>query len=180
MVKPHIQSQLFCLIFIGQDIIKRKFAETFVINMFSIYVVVIKKKGMKLSNGNKYLPSIFCCWQNELWSCDSDTDPVNPVEPDGEKRLGVKDRRRGRRERRSTGIVQPGEVRKKQPHIKYGREQKSRVLENKWIHLCRNVSTERKWKDSQITSSLSWCNWWAHSFFKRTCVSGSHLIVVSS
>lgn len=41
----------------------------------------------------------------------SDTDPVKQVEPEGEKRLGVKERRRGRRERRSTGIVQlEGEV----------------------------------------------------------------------
>lgn len=39
---------------------------------------------------------------------ERDTDPVKQVEPEGEKRLGVKDRRRGRRERRSTGIVQPG------------------------------------------------------------------------
>nr|XP_020449795.1 protein phosphatase 1 regulatory subunit 12C isoform X2 [Monopterus albus] len=40
---------------------------------------------------------------------ERDTDPVKQVESDGEKRLGVKDRRRVRRERRSTGIVQPGE-----------------------------------------------------------------------
>lgn len=39
---------------------------------------------------------------------ERDTDPVNQVELEGEKRLGVKDRRRGRKERRSTGIVQPG------------------------------------------------------------------------
>ncbi|KAK9540326.1 hypothetical protein VZT92_002787 [Zoarces viviparus] len=39
---------------------------------------------------------------------ERDTDLVNEVELEGEKRLGVKDRRRGRRERRSTGIVQPG------------------------------------------------------------------------
>ncbi|XP_042341316.1 protein phosphatase 1 regulatory subunit 12C isoform X2 [Plectropomus leopardus] len=39
---------------------------------------------------------------------ERDTDPVNQGEPEGEKRLGVRDRRRGRRERRSTGIVQPG------------------------------------------------------------------------
>ncbi|KAM8878945.1 protein phosphatase 1 regulatory subunit 12C [Spinachia spinachia] len=39
---------------------------------------------------------------------ERDTDLVNEVESEGEKRLGVKDRRRGRRERRSTGIVQPG------------------------------------------------------------------------
>ncbi|XP_068445402.1 protein phosphatase 1 regulatory subunit 12C [Clinocottus analis] len=37
---------------------------------------------------------------------ERDTDQVNQGEPEGEKRLGVKDRRRGRRERRSTGIVQ--------------------------------------------------------------------------
>ncbi|XP_071360694.1 protein phosphatase 1 regulatory subunit 12C isoform X1 [Trachinotus anak] len=37
---------------------------------------------------------------------ERDTDPVKQVELEGEKRLGVKDRRRGRRERRSTGIVQ--------------------------------------------------------------------------
>ncbi|XP_041641814.1 protein phosphatase 1 regulatory subunit 12C isoform X2 [Cheilinus undulatus] len=40
---------------------------------------------------------------------ERDTDPVKPAEPEGEKRLGVKDRRRGRKERRSTGIIQPGE-----------------------------------------------------------------------
>ncbi|XP_034404503.1 protein phosphatase 1 regulatory subunit 12C [Cyclopterus lumpus] len=39
---------------------------------------------------------------------ERDTDLVSQGEPEGEKRLGVKDRRRGRRERRSTGIVQPG------------------------------------------------------------------------
>ncbi|XP_038570376.1 protein phosphatase 1 regulatory subunit 12C isoform X1 [Micropterus salmoides] len=38
---------------------------------------------------------------------ERDTDPVKQEEPEGEKRLGVKDRRRGRRERRSTGIIQP-------------------------------------------------------------------------
>ncbi|XP_040893100.1 protein phosphatase 1 regulatory subunit 12C isoform X2 [Toxotes jaculatrix] len=39
---------------------------------------------------------------------ERDTDPVKQVELEGEKCLGVKDRRRGRRERRSTGIVQVG------------------------------------------------------------------------
>ncbi|KAI3352727.1 hypothetical protein L3Q82_019314 [Scortum barcoo] len=39
---------------------------------------------------------------------ERDTDPVKQEEPEGEKRLGVKDRRRGRRERRSTGINQLG------------------------------------------------------------------------
>lgn len=39
---------------------------------------------------------------------ERDTDPVKQEESEGEKRLGVKDRRRVRRERRSTGIVQPG------------------------------------------------------------------------
>ncbi|XP_044202424.1 protein phosphatase 1 regulatory subunit 12C isoform X1 [Thunnus albacares] len=43
-----------------------------------------------------------------LTPAERDTDPVKQVEPEGEKRLGVKDRRRGRRERRSTGIVQLG------------------------------------------------------------------------
>uniref|UniRef100_UPI0037E775EC protein phosphatase 1 regulatory subunit 12C isoform X2 n=1 Tax=Semicossyphus pulcher TaxID=241346 RepID=UPI0037E775EC len=37
---------------------------------------------------------------------ERDTDPVKPAEPEGEKRLGVKERRKGRKERRSTGIVQ--------------------------------------------------------------------------
>ncbi|XP_028263093.1 protein phosphatase 1 regulatory subunit 12C isoform X2 [Parambassis ranga] len=37
---------------------------------------------------------------------ERDTDPVKQVETEGDKRLGVKDRRRVRRERRSTGIVQ--------------------------------------------------------------------------
>lgn len=46
--------------------------------------------------------------------CVPDTDPVKQEELEGEKRLGVKDRRRGRRERRSTGIVQQeGEVRER-------------------------------------------------------------------
>uniref|UniRef100_A0A8C4EYW6 cGMP-dependent protein kinase interacting domain-containing protein n=1 Tax=Dicentrarchus labrax TaxID=13489 RepID=A0A8C4EYW6_DICLA len=49
---------------------------------------------------------------------ERDTDPVKQEELEGEKRLGVKDRRRGRRERRSTGIVHPGgEVRTTQPYI---------------------------------------------------------------
>ncbi|XP_078121579.1 protein phosphatase 1 regulatory subunit 12C isoform X2 [Sander vitreus] len=39
---------------------------------------------------------------------ERDTEPVSQGETEGEKRLGVKERRRGRRERRSTGIVQPG------------------------------------------------------------------------
>ncbi|KAG8015038.1 Protein phosphatase 1 regulatory subunit 12C [Nibea albiflora] len=39
---------------------------------------------------------------------ERDTDPVKQEEPEGEKRLGVKDRRKGRKERRSTGIIQPG------------------------------------------------------------------------
>ncbi|TDH16566.1 hypothetical protein EPR50_G00020750 [Perca flavescens] len=39
---------------------------------------------------------------------ERDTEPVSQEETEGEKRLGVKERRRGRRERRSTGIVQPG------------------------------------------------------------------------
>ncbi|XP_053274582.1 protein phosphatase 1 regulatory subunit 12C isoform X1 [Pleuronectes platessa] len=38
---------------------------------------------------------------------ERDTDPVKNLEPEGEKRLAVKDRRKGRKERRSTGIVQP-------------------------------------------------------------------------
>ncbi|XP_063739348.1 protein phosphatase 1 regulatory subunit 12C isoform X2 [Eleginops maclovinus] len=38
---------------------------------------------------------------------ERDTEPVSQVELEGEKRLGVKDRRRGRKERRSTGIVLP-------------------------------------------------------------------------
>uniref|UniRef100_A0A665UYK1 Protein phosphatase 1 regulatory subunit n=1 Tax=Echeneis naucrates TaxID=173247 RepID=A0A665UYK1_ECHNA len=39
---------------------------------------------------------------------ERDIDPVKLVEQEGEKRLGVKDRRRGRKERRSTGIVHTG------------------------------------------------------------------------
>nr|XP_061792376.1 protein phosphatase 1 regulatory subunit 12C-like [Nerophis lumbriciformis] len=39
---------------------------------------------------------------------ERDTDPVKQEEPEGDKRLGVKDRRRSRRERRSTGVIQPG------------------------------------------------------------------------
>ncbi|KAM6940480.1 protein phosphatase 1 regulatory subunit 12C [Xenentodon cancila] len=40
---------------------------------------------------------------------ERDTDPEKQVEQQGDKRLGAKDRRKGRRERRSTGIVQLGE-----------------------------------------------------------------------
>ncbi|XP_071396241.1 protein phosphatase 1 regulatory subunit 12C [Centroberyx affinis] len=40
-----------------------------------------------------------------LTPAERDTDPVKQVEPEGESRLGVRDRRRGRRERRSTGIA---------------------------------------------------------------------------
>uniref|UniRef100_A0A1A7WKB1 Protein phosphatase 1 regulatory subunit n=1 Tax=Iconisemion striatum TaxID=60296 RepID=A0A1A7WKB1_9TELE len=40
---------------------------------------------------------------------ERDTDPIKQVESEGDKRLGTKDRRRQRKERRSTGIVQPGE-----------------------------------------------------------------------
>ncbi|XP_045073330.1 protein phosphatase 1 regulatory subunit 12C-like isoform X2 [Coregonus clupeaformis] len=39
---------------------------------------------------------------------ERDTDPVKEVGPEGETRLGVRDRRKGRRERRSTGVVQLG------------------------------------------------------------------------
>ncbi|XP_045072969.1 protein phosphatase 1 regulatory subunit 12C-like isoform X2 [Coregonus clupeaformis] len=39
---------------------------------------------------------------------ERDTDPAKEVGPEGETRLGVRDRRRGRRERRSTGVVQLG------------------------------------------------------------------------
>ncbi|KAM6972010.1 protein phosphatase 1 regulatory subunit 12C [Aplochiton taeniatus] len=45
-----------------------------------------------------------------LTPAERDTDPVKEVDPEVESRLGVRERRRGRRERRSTGIVQlPGE-----------------------------------------------------------------------
>ncbi|KAJ0050834.1 hypothetical protein NL108_008180 [Boleophthalmus pectinirostris] len=43
-----------------------------------------------------------------LTPAERDTDPVKQEEPEVEKKLGVRDRRRGRRERRSTGIVQTG------------------------------------------------------------------------
>lgn len=43
-----------------------------------------------------------------LTPAERDTDPVKQEEPEGEKKLGVKDRRRGRKERRSTGIVHTG------------------------------------------------------------------------
>ncbi|XP_068606881.1 protein phosphatase 1 regulatory subunit 12C isoform X2 [Brachionichthys hirsutus] len=39
---------------------------------------------------------------------ERDPDPVKQEELEGERRPGLKDRRRGRRERRSTGIVHPG------------------------------------------------------------------------
>ncbi|XP_056136128.1 protein phosphatase 1 regulatory subunit 12C [Lampris incognitus] len=42
-----------------------------------------------------------------LTPAERDTDPVKQAEPEGETRLGVRERRRGRKERRSTGIVQP-------------------------------------------------------------------------
>lgn len=43
--------------------------------------------------------------------CRADTDPVKAEEPEGEKRLGVKEKRekKGRKGRRSTGIVHLGE-----------------------------------------------------------------------
>ncbi|XP_037546032.1 protein phosphatase 1 regulatory subunit 12C [Nematolebias whitei] len=40
---------------------------------------------------------------------ERDADPVKPAESEGDKRLGAKDRRKQRKERRSTGIVQPRE-----------------------------------------------------------------------
>lgn len=43
-----------------------------------------------------------------LTPAERDTDPVKQAEQEGERRLGVRDRRRGRKERRSTGIVQLG------------------------------------------------------------------------
>ncbi|XP_033827163.1 protein phosphatase 1 regulatory subunit 12C [Periophthalmus magnuspinnatus] len=43
-----------------------------------------------------------------LTPAERDTDPVKQEEPEAEKKLGVRDRRRGRRERRSTGIVHAG------------------------------------------------------------------------
>ncbi|KAM3864686.1 protein phosphatase 1 regulatory subunit 12C [Diretmus argenteus] len=43
-----------------------------------------------------------------LTPAERDTDPVKQVESEGDARLGVKDRRRGRKERRSTGIGQLG------------------------------------------------------------------------
>ncbi|XP_061685783.1 protein phosphatase 1 regulatory subunit 12C [Syngnathoides biaculeatus] len=43
-----------------------------------------------------------------LTPAERDTDPVKQVEPDGDRRLGLKDRRRARKERRSTGIIQSG------------------------------------------------------------------------
>uniref|UniRef100_A0A8C6MHB5 Protein phosphatase 1 regulatory subunit 12C n=1 Tax=Nothobranchius furzeri TaxID=105023 RepID=A0A8C6MHB5_NOTFU len=42
---------------------------------------------------------------------ERDTDPIKQVESDGDKRLGINYRRKQRKERRSTGIVQLGEVR---------------------------------------------------------------------
>ncbi|XP_039889355.1 protein phosphatase 1 regulatory subunit 12C isoform X1 [Simochromis diagramma] len=45
-----------------------------------------------------------------ITTAERDTDPqVKQEEPEGDKRLQAKDRRRVRRERRSTGVVQPGE-----------------------------------------------------------------------
>ncbi|CAL1602214.1 unnamed protein product [Knipowitschia caucasica] len=44
-----------------------------------------------------------------LTPAERDSDPVKPEEPEAEKKLGVRDRRRGRKERRSTGIVQTSE-----------------------------------------------------------------------
>nr|XP_004538819.1 protein phosphatase 1 regulatory subunit 12C isoform X1 [Maylandia zebra] len=45
-----------------------------------------------------------------ITTAERDTDPqVKQEEPEGDKRLQAKDRRRVRRERRSTGVVKPGE-----------------------------------------------------------------------
>ncbi|XP_077574187.1 protein phosphatase 1 regulatory subunit 12C [Stigmatopora nigra] len=43
-----------------------------------------------------------------LTPAERDTDPVKQDEHEGDKRLGVRDRRRARKERRSTGVIQPG------------------------------------------------------------------------
>ncbi|XP_058496969.1 protein phosphatase 1 regulatory subunit 12C isoform X2 [Solea solea] len=48
---------------------------------------------------------------------ERETDTVKQVEQDGDRRLAVKDRRRGRKERRSTGIVQPGENEDEDGHL---------------------------------------------------------------
>ncbi|KAM4612165.1 protein phosphatase 1 regulatory subunit 12C isoform 2-T2 [Polymixia lowei] len=44
-----------------------------------------------------------------LTPAERDTDPVKQLDPEGDTRLGVKDKRRARKERRSTGIVVSGE-----------------------------------------------------------------------
>ncbi|XP_051939820.1 protein phosphatase 1 regulatory subunit 12C isoform X3 [Hippocampus zosterae] len=50
--------------------------------------------------------------------CVPDTDPVKQEEPEGDRRLGVKDRRRARKERRSTGVIQPsGENDEEDAHL---------------------------------------------------------------
>ncbi|XP_049577661.1 protein phosphatase 1 regulatory subunit 12C isoform X1 [Syngnathus scovelli] len=43
-----------------------------------------------------------------LTLAERDTDPVKQEEPEGDRRLGAKDRRRARKERRSTGVIHPG------------------------------------------------------------------------
>lgn len=69
MVKPPIQSQVFCLIFIRWGIMKRDFTDMFVCH----------KKGMKLSNGNEYLLSIFSLTKLTLVMCFR----YGPCEPGG-------------------------------------------------------------------------------------------------
>lgn len=96
-------------------------------------------------------------------------------EPEADRRLGVRDRRRGRRERRSTGIVQPGgEVRKiisTLHHQKHGRQFSVKKLlqrfalilasANQFLRVFSFCSYMWVWKSGrgQTTSSLSWCNW---------------------
>lgn len=131
-------------------------------------------------------------------SCVSDTDPVKQEEPEADRRLGVRDRRRGRRERRSTGIVQPGgEVRKiisTLHHQKHGRQFSVKKLlqrfalilasANQFLRVFSFCSYMWVWKSGrgQTTSSLSWCNWIFNksTFFskKRTLLTGSHEVYV--
>uniref|UniRef100_A0A8C2WWC5 Protein phosphatase 1, regulatory subunit 12C n=1 Tax=Cyclopterus lumpus TaxID=8103 RepID=A0A8C2WWC5_CYCLU len=85
---------------------------------------------------------------------ERDTDLVSQGEPEGEKRLGVKDRRRGRRERRSTGIVQPGgEVRKKPTlhHLKHGRELTTVLLYLKVLQ--ENLALKDKLQEKELLLS---------------------------
>lgn len=70
----------------------------------------------------------------------SDTDVLKQTEPETEKRLAVKDKRRGRKERRSTGIVQPGgEVRNTYIHGHAHVHRQLRARAHTCVYLCITI-----------------------------------------